>query len=128
MIKAIKELTPQKLIIYLLTIAISVLWYKLEKVEVKGDGKEERKEVKNDKLQQKLDSIQALRIADEKKCSEEKDALKQQQIDDLKALVAKQDASKVKQEKAEQKVNSLSNQANKLTRLAQDIENQNEPK
>jgi hypothetical protein len=128
MIKAIKELTPQKLIIYLLVTAILSLWYKLEKVEVKGDGKEERKEVKNDKLQHKLDSIQALRIADEKKCSEEKDALKQQQIDDLKALVAKQDASKAQQVKAEKKVDNLSNQTNKLTRLAQDIENQNEPK
>lgn len=111
-----------------LATVISVLWYKLQMNEDKGSGKEVKTEARYDKLQQKLDSIQALRIADEKKCSEEKDALKQQQIDDLKALVARQDASKVKQEKAEQKVNNLSNQANKLTRLAQDIENQNEPK
>ncbi|WP_165940165.1 hypothetical protein [Dyadobacter psychrotolerans] len=48
MIKAIMELTPQKLTIYLFSIAISVLWYKLENVEEKGDGKDIKMEVRNE--------------------------------------------------------------------------------
>ncbi|HEV7380386.1 MAG TPA: hypothetical protein VGN64_11360 [Dyadobacter sp.] len=128
MIKAIKELTPQKLIIYLLVTAISFLWYKLENTEVKVDGKDVKTEVRYDRLQSKFDSVQALRIADEKDCADEIKAIKQQEIDDLKNRVARQEAINSKAAKAEQKVDNVIRQTTKLTRLAQDIDNQNEPK
>ena len=86
MIKAIKELTPQKLTIYLLSIAISFLWYKLENVEEKGDAKEIRKEVRNDGLQYRFDSLQSLRVKEKQDCSEAvaaKDAEMKQFLKDM---------------------------------------------
>lgn len=71
MLKAIKELTPQKLTIYLLGSAIVALWLKLQTLEEKGDGKTEKTEVRTDLLRHKIDSIQDLRIREKEVCKQE---------------------------------------------------------
>ena len=115
MIKAIKELTPQKLLIYFLSIAISFLWYKLENVEEKGDGKDIKKEMRYDKLQFEKDSLQSLRVKEKQECSDAV-ALKDEEMKQfLKDMLAEQNKVKQRVKKIDKKVdNALTQTVTKL--------------
>lgn len=122
-INELLKLTPQKLLIYCLLTAISFLWYKLEHIEVKDDGKIEKQE----KATAKKDSIIAslnLEIAHiTKDCGNQLQAKDQEMIEDLKRRIALQEQVNIKAKEAEKKVDVVVKQTeSKITSLTHEIQ------
>ena len=100
-IKELLKLSPQKLTIAILLIAVSFLWYKLENVEQKGDGKDVKSDSKIAKIQAALDSTQALRVKEEKEHSSELAAKDLEMKEFLKQMLAEQKVVKSRIKKVE---------------------------
>lgn len=87
--------------------AISFLWYKLENVEEKGDGKDIKAEQRADRLQREKDSLQVVRAIEWKKCYDEIQRIKEQEIEDLKQRIAEQNEVKSRVQRTERTVNRV---------------------